>query len=125
MTQIFRKIGQWIVEYEHRPGWEKGAAARLSEDPINTFGGKLVFSEKNLRQMRQFYQLYKTSPRLLKSLEDIPWSQNLLIMSKAKTRAEREFYITETLREGWTQEELLSQIERRASRRFAGTKAIS
>ena len=117
--RVYWEIGQGIIERQRRLGWGKNVVVRLSADLRKAFPGTEGFSTTNLWYMRQFYQAYEASPKLQQSVGEIPWGQNLLIMAKAKNQAEREFYIGQTLRQGWTRDVLLNQIESRAFQRFA------
>lgn len=115
---VYWEIGQGIVERQRDLGWGKNVVERLSADLRKSFPGTEGFSTTNLWYMRQFYQTYEALPKLQQSVGEIPWGQNLLIMAKAKNLAEREFYVEQTLRQGWTRDVLLNQIESRAFERF-------
>jgi predicted nuclease of restriction endonuclease-like (RecB) superfamily len=51
------------------------------------------FSPQNIWRMKQFYETYKDSQILSTLLRELSWSNNLLVMSRAKTDKERLFYI--------------------------------
>lgn len=119
-VRIYWEIGRDIVERQHRLGWGQSVIERLSADLRKSFPGTEGFSVTNLRYMRQFYLTYKDSPNLQQRVGEIPWGQNVLIMSQAKTVAEKEFYIEQTLRQAWTRDVLLNQIANRAFERFGG-----
>ena len=42
---------------------------------------------------------------------EIPWGQNLIIVSRVKDNKEKEFYIRKTFEYGWTRDVLIHQIE--------------
>lgn len=67
--------------------------------------------------MRRFYLEYKDSPILRQLVAEIPWGQNLLIMSKIKEVQAREYYIRAALEQGWTRNVLLMQINTSAYER--------
>jgi predicted nuclease of restriction endonuclease-like (RecB) superfamily len=54
---------------------------------------------------------YKDFPNLQQLVGEIPWGQNLVIMSRVKDYKEREFYIRKTFEYGWTRDVLIHQIE--------------
>jgi predicted nuclease of restriction endonuclease-like (RecB) superfamily len=54
------------------------------------------FSPHNLRQMRYFYEIYRSLPKLATLLRELPWGHNLLITSGSKRNEEREFYLPVT-----------------------------
>ncbi len=64
--------------------------------------------------MRQFYLEYRDFPNLQQLVGEIPWGQNLVIMSRVKDTKEREFYIQGTIQFGWSRDVLVHQIEAEA-----------
>ena len=46
--------------------------------------------------MRQFYNAYRQDPILQQLVGEIPWGQNLTILSKVKSRDARHYYIKAT-----------------------------
>jgi predicted nuclease of restriction endonuclease-like (RecB) superfamily len=78
------------------------------------------FSAQNLWvNVRQLYQEYKESPNLLQLVREIPWGQNIAIMSKVKNSGAREYYdsgareyyLRATVEMGWSRNVLIRQIE--------------
>jgi len=61
--------------------------------------------------MRSFYLGYKDAPDLLKLAFQVPWSQNLLIISKVSEEKERKYYLESTINLGWSRAVLLNQIK--------------
>jgi predicted nuclease of restriction endonuclease-like (RecB) superfamily len=61
--------------------------------------------------MRRFYLEYKDNENLRQLVAEIPWGQNLVIMSRVKDYKEREFHISKTVEYGWTRDILVHQIE--------------
>ena len=69
------------------------------------------FTARNLWRMKQFYETYKDNEKLTTLLSEISWSNNLLIISSAKTDEEQEFYILMTIKERYSYRELQRQIQ--------------
>lgn len=67
--------------------------------------------------MRQFYLEYKDYKNLQQLVGEIPWGQNLLILSKVKGLKEREYYLRMTGEMGWSRNVLLHQIQTYAYKR--------
>ena len=61
--------------------------------------------------MKQFYETYKDSPILSALLRELSWTNNLLIMSRAKTEEERIFYIRLAIDEKYSSRELDRQFD--------------
>ena len=62
--------------------------------------------------MRQFYETYSENEKLAPLVREISWTQNLLIMSRAKTEDAREFYLLICSRNNYSKRELERQIDR-------------
>lgn len=60
--------------------------------------------------MRQFYLEYRNKPNLQQLVGEIPWGQNLLILSKVKEDNAKLYYLKATHEYGWTRDILRMQI---------------
>lgn len=60
--------------------------------------------------MKQFYEAYKDFPKLSAVLREISWTNNLIILSRANTIEEREFYLRLSVQEKYSSRELERQI---------------
>lgn len=61
--------------------------------------------------MRQFFETYAGDEKLATLLRELPWSSHLHILGKCKSKEEREFYLTLTVRERWNVREVARQID--------------
>jgi predicted nuclease of restriction endonuclease-like (RecB) superfamily len=114
MTATYWQIGRRIVEVEQdgqgRAVYGTQLLKRLSADLTLRFGRG--FSERNLEQMRLFYQGWQISQTVsAKSLPDfpLPWSHYIKLLS-AQSPDARAFYEREALRGGWSLRQLSRQI---------------
>ncbi|MGO8688378.1 MAG: DUF1016 N-terminal domain-containing protein [Thermoguttaceae bacterium] len=55
-------------------------------------------------------EVYHDQPKLSPLLRELPWTHNLLIMSRCKRDEEREFYLRVATRERWSFRELQRQL---------------
>ncbi|MCZ6804101.1 MAG: PDDEXK nuclease domain-containing protein [Proteobacteria bacterium] len=90
---------------------------QLARDLQKTFEGRSGFSTQNLWYMRQFYQAYQDDKNLQQLVGEIPWGQNLTIMSKIKDHDARYYYLKATIEMGWSRNVLIHQIESQAYER--------
>lgn len=118
MIQLYWEIGKGIVVRQEKYGWGRNIVEKLADDLRKEFSGQNGFSTQNLWYMRQFFLTYKDNPNLQRFVGELPWGQNLVILAKAKNLSEKEFYLRETIRQGWTRDVLVHQIESHAHRRF-------
>lgn len=111
LLDLYWNVGALISRRVRQQGWGKGTVASLSEyvrlhEPQTT-----GFSTSNLWRMKQFHDLYLDEPKLSAVLRELPWTHNLLIMSKCKNSEEREFYLRMTQREHWSKRDLEHEID--------------
>ncbi|WP_285058441.1 PDDEXK nuclease domain-containing protein [Pedobacter ginsengisoli] len=110
LINLYWKIGEYISDRIDSAGWGQSVVDRLAEYLKKREPELKGFSNKNLWRMRQFYETYKSSPKLSALLREISWSHNLLIFSRCKTIEEREFYLKLTKKENYSFRELDRQI---------------
>ena len=111
LINLYWDIGKKIFEKQESQGWGKSVVETLSTDLQKEYPGIKGFSVQNLWYMKQFYTAYHCSVKLQPMVGEISWAKHILIFSKCKNEAEREFYIRTTKNFGWTKDVLLHQIE--------------
>ena len=111
LTNLYWFIGRNIVRKQEKIGWGKAVVDKLASDLKAKLPNTYGFSAQNLWYMRQFYIEYKDYPNLQQLVGEIPWGQNLLIISKVKNMQAKEFYIKSTIQMGWSRNVLLNQIK--------------
>jgi predicted nuclease of restriction endonuclease-like (RecB) superfamily len=60
--------------------------------------------------MRQFYETYRGDEKVSPLVRQLAWSQNVIILMRAKRPEEREFYLRLCIQERWSKRELERQI---------------
>ena len=69
------------------------------------------FSVRNLKYMRKFAGAWRDTAIVQELLAQITWYHHITLLDKVKDPAEREWYIRETIRHGWSRNVLVHQIE--------------
>lgn len=69
------------------------------------------FNRRGLYRMRQFYETYKDDEIVSALLTQLSWTNHLLIMSKSKTKEERDFYVALAAKEHYSSRELERQLD--------------
>ena len=69
------------------------------------------FSPRNVRRMRDFWQLYSGMPELLGEALRLNWTQNVVIMEAELPAVERRWYIRQAAAQNLSKSELLQMIE--------------
>lgn len=103
-------IGRYISEKVERSDWGQAVVKELALHIQTTEPELKGYSDKNLWRMKQFYETYRDEPKLSALLREISWSNNVIIMSRAKTVEEKEFYLKLCARERYSSRELERQI---------------
>ena len=101
LIDLYWKVGGFIARKIGADGWGKSTVSDLSDFIRARRPGIAGFSASNLWRMRQFFDTYAAQPKLAALLRELSWTQNLLILARAKRPEEREFYLRLSSREKW------------------------
>ena len=104
--ELYCEIGKIVCI---RP--EKGAAVAAAEFLKEQYSDMTGFSPRNVRRMRDFWQLYSGTPELLCEALCRNWTQNVVIMEAELTAEERCWYIRKAAAQNLSKSELLRMIE--------------
>ncbi|MDP8238066.1 MAG: PDDEXK nuclease domain-containing protein [Candidatus Hatepunaea meridiana] len=110
LIDLYWQIGEYISARIAEDGWGKGTVTALADYIQKEQPGLRGFSPQNLWRMRQFYETYRDEPKLSPLVRELPWTHNLMALSRCKSSEEREFYLRLSLREHWTKRELERQL---------------
>ena len=110
LIDLYWKVGSFIARKIGADGWGKSTVSDLSDFIRARRPGIAGFSASNLWRMRQFFDTYAAQPKLAALLRELSWTQNLLILARAKRPEEREFYLRLSSREKWSSRELERQL---------------
>ena len=69
------------------------------------------FSVRNLKYMKKFYLEYKDDELVQRVVAQLPWRHNIVLMSKLKDNNLRIKYAKATIKNGWSKDMLVMQIE--------------
>ena len=89
---------------------EKGAAVAAAELLKEQYSEMTGFSPRNVRRMRNFWQLYSGTPELLGEALCLNWTQNVVIMEAELTAEARCWYIRKAAAQNLSKTELLRTI---------------
>lgn len=112
MMQMYWNIGKKLSEEGLQKGYGSSVVKRLSFDLQQEFPDTTGFSSRNLWNMKKFYEYYAIADeKLQRSVALLPWSHNLLIMSKIEALEEARFYVEQVIENGWSRDVLLNFIK--------------
>lgn len=110
LIDLYWSIGEYIDKRISNSDWGQSVVKQLANYLQRNEPHLKGFSDKNLWRMRQFYENYKDSPKLSSLVREISWTNNLVILSRAKSIEEQEFYIRLCISEKFSKRELDRQI---------------
>lgn len=107
---MYWDIGTYVSNKVRNDGWGKSVVTDFAKFIQAERPDIKGFSASNIWRMRQFYETYRENEKLAPLVREVSWTQNLLIMSRAKTEEAREFYLLLCRRNNYTKRELERQI---------------
>jgi len=110
MIELYWSIGEYLTRKIADEGWGKGTVESLSQHIQKRHPNARGYSTSNLWRMAQFFGTYRGQPKLAPLVRELPWTHNLLIMSRSKRDEEREFYLRMAASERWGKRELERQL---------------
>ena len=111
LITMYWEIGKIVSEKTATDGWGKSTVSALAKYLQANIPASTGFSERNIWRMKQFYETYKDNEKLSPLVAEIPWTNNLLIMTACKTNEAKEFYIKACIENHYSKRELERQID--------------
>lgn len=110
LVDLYWQLGEYIARKLDSASWGQGVVEALAAYIAQRHPGLTGFTRANLFRMRQFYATYRDDEKVAPLVRLLPWSHNLLIMSRCKRPEEREFYLQMAHRDHWPRRELERQL---------------
>ena len=108
---MYQEVGKYISEKTKEASYGSGFVESVAEFFEANYPELKGFNRRGLYRMKQFYELYSGDEKVSTLLTLLSWSNHLKIMSGAKTKEEREFYINLAIKENLTHRELVRQMD--------------
>lgn len=83
LIDLYWQIGEHISQRISAAGWGQGTVDQLADYIRRRQPNARGFSSQNLWRMRQFYETYRHAPKLSPLVRELPWTHNLMIMSRS------------------------------------------
>jgi predicted nuclease of restriction endonuclease-like (RecB) superfamily len=110
LIHLYWDIGRLIVERQNREGWGAKVIDRLARDLRKSFPAMQGFSTRNLHCMRKLAEEYPDPAIVQQVVAQLPWGHVLRITQRIKQAQEREWYMREAVRQGWSRSVLELQL---------------
>ena len=112
LIDLYWQLGAYLSDKIESAQWGEGVVTQLAEYIARTSPELKGFSDKNLWRMKQFYETYRDADKKLSPLvREISWTNNITILSRAKSAEERAFYLQLCAKENLSKRDLERQID--------------
>lgn len=110
LIDLYWRVGEYISRKLETAAWGEGVVDELARYIVRRQPELKGFTRRNLFRMRQFYEVYRHDKKVSPLVRQLPWTHNLLILSRCKRPEEREFYLRLCIRERWGKREVERQL---------------
>ena len=93
LINLYWEIWKNIAEKINNYWWWKNVVESLSKDLKKEFPWIQWFSKDNLWRMVKFYEFYSKNKKLAPLVQEISWSNNILILEKCENNYQIEYYL--------------------------------
>ncbi len=112
LLKLYWEIGRIIVQKQSQSNWGDSIIELLAKDLRKEFPDITGFSRANLFNIRQWYLFYSMLDEKVQQLVgQLPWGHNVVIINRIKNPSEAVFYVTEAIKNSWSRNVLIHQIE--------------
>jgi predicted nuclease of restriction endonuclease-like (RecB) superfamily len=111
LIELYWQVGSTLSGKIKAAEWGEGVVEQLAQHLARTQPGLKGFTRANLFRMRQFYEAYHAQEKVAPLVRQLPWTHNLIILSRSHRAEEREFYLKMAAQEKWSKRELERQYD--------------
>jgi predicted nuclease of restriction endonuclease-like (RecB) superfamily len=108
---LYWQIGQDILRRQRDEGWGAKIIDRLAADLRHAFPEMTGLSARNLKYMRAFSEAYPDREFVQQLAAQLPWGHTMVLLDAVKKPDEREWYMRQTVENGWSRNVLVHQID--------------
>ena len=102
VIEAYWQTGKIILARQQEAAWGAKVIDRLAADLQDAFPDMSGLSSRNLLSMKVFAQAFPNSPIAKQPVSQLPWGHIIRLIQMVKDPATRDFYIRETIVQGWS-----------------------
>lgn len=121
LVNLYFNIWKNISEKIEKSWWWKNIVENLSEDLKKEFPWIQWFSKDNLWRMVKFYNFYSKNLKLAPLVQEISWSNNIIILEKCENNYQIEYYLKLSKKTHLSKRVLQNKIESQEFERILST----
>ncbi len=110
MILLYLEVGKFLYVMKENSSYGDKITTKAADFMKNNYPAIKGFTKRNIERMIQFYITYKDDEIATPLVTQLSWTNNLLILSGAKTKEERHFYLQLSIRNNYSKRELDRQI---------------
>lgn len=110
LIELYWDIGRLIASRQTTEGWGAKVIDRLARDLRKAFPAMHSFSARNLLFMRSFAAELPDKAIVKQLVSQLPWGHILRLIQRVKSNTERQWYMCEAVRQGWSRSVLEIQM---------------
>jgi predicted nuclease of restriction endonuclease-like (RecB) superfamily len=114
MVLLYWDIGRRILQKQAEQGYGTKVIDRLAADLRQAFADMKGFSPRNLNYMRAFATAWPDRELVQRTVAQLSWGQNIVLLEKLTEGDDRLWYAARTLEHGWSRDILGLQIRGQA-----------
>lgn len=111
LVLLYWRIGSEILKRQSEQGWGAKVIEQLAADLRSEFPEMRGLSPRNLKYMRAFAGAWPDEASVQQLAAQIPWYHNCLLLDRVKEPELRQWYIQQTMQNGWSRAALEYQID--------------
>jgi predicted nuclease of restriction endonuclease-like (RecB) superfamily len=111
LVLLYWQIGKEILHRQQTESWGTNVIGRLAKDLKREFPEMKGLSARNLGYMKSFAAAWQDESILQQLAAKLPWFHNCVLLEKVKDPSERQWYVEQTIANGWSRNVLTLQIE--------------
>jgi predicted nuclease of restriction endonuclease-like (RecB) superfamily len=111
LIKLYWNVGEYISDKVAASQWGDSVIDELAKYIQSNYPAIKGFNRRGFYRMKQFYEAYRDNEFVSPLVTQISWTNHLIILSKAKSNEEREFYIKLCIEERYSKRELERQMD--------------
>ncbi|MFT3837451.1 MAG: PDDEXK nuclease domain-containing protein [Myxococcaceae bacterium] len=123
LVSLYWQVGAYISNKLESAEWGESVVEDLAQVISRKHPSMRGFTRSNLFRMRQFFEAYRGNEKVAALMRQLPWTHHMIILGRARSAAERHFYLRAAIRGGWTSREVERQVRAQAYRRSVSKPA--
>lgn len=112
VMRLYWSVGRDILDRQKNEGWGAKVVDQISADMRREFPDQRGWSRTSLKYMRMFAEGWPDLNEIgQQPVDQLPWGHVTILLTKLRTRAERDWYAARAVENGWSRASLEFEIK--------------